>query len=79
MSESDCDRVLRVLEAYCDQETSEDDAAVVERHLIRCIPCLARRDFRLRLKAIVATRCGGAPELPPEIAERVRAALRPAT
>lgn len=76
MFETDCEQVLRLLEAYCDQEASADEAAVVERHLVRCIPCLGRRDFRLRLKAIVASRCGGAPEAPPDLVERVRAALR---
>ncbi|HEX2032341.1 MAG TPA: zf-HC2 domain-containing protein [Actinomycetota bacterium] len=75
MSEIDCQRVLSLLEAYCDREVSGADAAVVERHLVRCIPCLARRDFRLRLKAVVRARCGGAPDLPSGLAERVRAVL----
>ena len=79
MSESDCERVLRLLEAFCDQEVSSHDAALVERHLAACSPCLDRREFRIRLKAIVRARCGGAPELPASVAERVRATLGLAT
>ncbi len=78
MSETDCQQVLRLLEAYCDRELSSGEAEAVEHHLFECMPCLDRRDFRVRLREIIRTRCGAAPQVPTELAERVRARLRSA-
>lgn len=76
MSEVDCDEVLRDLEAFLDGELPGERASTVGEHLRACSPCLARGDFRQRLRDIVAEKCGRAVELPADLEERVKLAVR---
>ena len=76
MYEIDCDEVLNDLEAFLDGELPGDRAATVGQHLDACSPCMARGDFRQRLRAIIGEKCGRAVVLPPNLEERVRRAVR---
>lgn len=75
MSKIDCERVLSLLETYCDGELPRERAALVERHLAGCGGCLDRRDFRVRFQEIIRTKCGSAAECPDALLTRVRAML----
>jgi anti-sigma factor (TIGR02949 family) len=75
LSEIDCDEVLRDLEAFLDGELPSDRAAVIGDHLNACSPCLARGDFRRRLRLIVSEKCRPAVELPSHLVDRVRRAI----
>jgi anti-sigma factor (TIGR02949 family) len=72
--EIDCERVLRLLETYCDGELPPAQAALVARHLDRCTGCLDRRDFRVRYQAIIRQKCGSA-ECPDSLLTRIRGLL----
>ncbi len=68
----DCEQVLGMLEAFCDEEVSEARAQVIVEHLGGCPGCLDRRDFRLRLRAIIREKCGTVGECPEDLVRRVR-------
>jgi anti-sigma factor (TIGR02949 family) len=74
--ETDCDEVLRDLEAYLDGELTGERAALVEVHLQSCSPCFAHGEFRRRVQVIIRSKCGRAVEPPPHLADRVRRAIR---
>jgi anti-sigma factor (TIGR02949 family) len=76
LSDVDCDEVLRDLEAFLDGELPTDRAGVIGDHLAECSPCLARGDFRRRLRLIVSEKCRPAVELPARLVDRVRRAIR---
>jgi mycothiol system anti-sigma-R factor len=57
---------LKRIELYLDGELDPPEAEFLRAHLATCPPCGDRADFRRRLKALVATKCG----------ERIPAALR---
>ena len=57
MSGTDCDDVLREIEAYLDGEMPEERKAMVVDHLRTCSPCADRADFQQRLKELVASKC----------------------
>jgi anti-sigma factor (TIGR02949 family) len=75
LSDVDCDEVLRDLEAFLDGELPTDRAGVIGDHLAECSPCLARGDFRRRLRVIVSEKCRPAVDLPPHLVDRVRRAI----
>ncbi len=71
----DCEQALTELEAYLDGELIEDARRVVEAHLAGCSPCFQRSEFRVRLRAIVRTKCSVVEDLPPAVADRIRGAI----
>ena len=71
----DCDQALAELEAYLDGELVDDARRIVESHLSGCSPCFERSEFRVRLRAIVRTKCTTVADLPPEVADRIRGAI----
>ena len=73
-SEIDCGEVLSLLERYVDDEVSPEAREPIEQHLVGCRECLERKEFRVRLQAIVRTKSGRA-ELPPGLEEKIRSAL----
>ncbi len=75
MYEIDCEQALRLLETYCDGELAPAQAALVDAHLDRCTGCLDRRDFRVRLQAIIRAKCGSPVDCPDALLSRVRAIL----
>jgi anti-sigma factor (TIGR02949 family) len=72
----DCDQVLRDLEAFIDGELPRGRAMVIAEHLATCSPCFGRGEFRRRVQVIIRSKCGGSADLPPDLVERVRQAIR---
>ena len=70
-----CDEALLELEAYLDHEVPEDAMRVIEEHLAGCSPCFDRGEFRRRLREIVRRKCSAVEDLPPAVADRIRAAI----
>jgi mycothiol system anti-sigma-R factor len=58
LSGIDCERALKEIELYLDGELDPAEVGVLHAHLASCPPCGDRADFRRRLKALVATKCG---------------------
>ena len=70
-----CDDALIELEAYLDRELPQDARRAIEDHLSGCAPCFERGEFRMRLREIVRRKCSAVHELPPAVADRIRAAI----
>lgn len=71
----DCDDALLEIEAYLDAELDPDLRREVERHLSGCSHCFDRGEFKRKLRDIVRRKCGEVGELPPSVADRIRAAI----
>lgn len=48
---TDCERALRLLAAYLDDELGAAEHQSLEQHLSRCRSCWSRAEFERRLKA----------------------------
>ena len=73
----DCDDALVELEAYLDAELGRDMRLEVESHLAGCSHCFERGEFRKKLRDIVRRKCSAVGEIPPAVADRIRAAIIP--
>jgi len=73
----DCDEALIEIESYLDGELGQDFRQEVESHLAGCSHCFERGEFRKRLREIVRRKCTAVGELPPAVADRIRAAIIP--
>ena len=73
----DCDAALAELEAYLDTELGQELRREIESHLAGCSHCFDRGEFRRKLRDIVRRKCSAVEELPPEVADRIRAAIIP--
>jgi anti-sigma factor (TIGR02949 family) len=73
----DCDEALLELEAYLDGELGGEVRLEVEGHLSGCSHCFERGEFRKRLRVIIRKKCSAVGELPPAVADRIRAAIIP--
>lgn len=71
MSETDCEHVLRQIELYLDGELVGVERVEIERHLEGCSPCSGHSEFQLRLKQMLAAKCG-CDEVPMALVERIR-------
>ena len=71
----DCDDALLELESYLDGELVETIRLEVEQHLAGCSHCFERGEFRRKLRVIIRRKCSAVGELPPSVAERIRAAI----
>ncbi len=74
----DCDEALIELESYLDRELGPDLRREVEGHLAGCSHCFERGEFRRKLRDIIRRKCSAVTELPPAVADRIRAAIPPA-
>ena len=71
----DCDRAMRQLFDYLDEELTAERMREVREHLISCSRCLPHHDFeKAFLQALANTR--GEHVMPPELRGRVLGALR---
>ncbi len=75
MSPIDCEQILRQIELYLDGELEPALRVEVDRHLGACHPCMDRSDFKAHLRELLRDKCG-CREIPPQLLERVEAALR---
>jgi mycothiol system anti-sigma-R factor len=71
----DCDDALVEIEAYLDSELAPDLRIEVEAHLSGCSHCFERGEFKKRLRDIIRRKCTAVGELPPAVADRIRAAI----
>lgn len=75
--QSDCERAMRQLWDYLDEELTNERMSDVREHLMSCSRCLPHHDFeRAFLQALASTR--GDHVMPPELRGRVLGALRQA-
>jgi anti-sigma factor (TIGR02949 family) len=75
----DCDDALIEIESYLDGELDHTLRLEVESHLAGCSHCFERGEFRKKLRDIVRRKCTAVGELPPAVADRIRAAIIPGT
>jgi mycothiol system anti-sigma-R factor len=54
---ADCNETLRELDAFLDQELSEETRAAIHVHLEQCPDCLQAFDFHAELKIVIARKC----------------------
>ena len=66
----DCNEVLQDVWAFLDNEMDSQHRAVVQEHLDDCSPCLEETGLTLKLKALLASKCGG-DRAPEELRERL--------
>jgi mycothiol system anti-sigma-R factor len=71
----ECQQTLRELERFLDGELEPGMRAVVDKHLSGCNPCTQRTEFRIHLKAMIASSCSR-DAMPPELLERVQSLLQ---
>ncbi len=74
MSSNSCDETLTAIYLYLDKEMGRYRRWRVSRHLRACPPCIDIYQFEERLRLTVRNRC--TDELPAELIERLRSALR---
>jgi mycothiol system anti-sigma-R factor len=71
----ECQETLRELERFLDGELEAGMRAVVDKHLSGCNPCTQRTEFRIHLKAMIASSCSR-DAMPPDLLERVQSLLQ---
>ena len=71
----DCRQVLDELQDWLRREVTPESSAAIEAHLALCAPCRAHTEFERRFQAVLA-RAAGLERCPPELRERMVAALR---
>jgi mycothiol system anti-sigma-R factor len=69
---ADCNETLRELEAFLDDELTDNSRDVIHAHLGHCPDCLQAFDFHAELKAVISQKCRS-DVLPPGLAARIRA------
>ncbi len=72
---TDCEQVLRDLDAYLDGELAPARARDMESHLGECSPCGDRGEFARKLREVVRSKCGGHADLPAGLDARIRRTL----
>ncbi|WP_420452462.1 zf-HC2 domain-containing protein [Ilumatobacter sp.] len=68
--EVDCDRTLRELDVFLDEELSEEARRTIAHHLDGCDGCTHAYDFHAELKRVIAAKCR-ADEMPPGLLSRI--------
>ena len=71
----DCRRALDELQDWLHREATPDSSTAIEHHLAACAPCRRHAEFEQRFQAVLA-RASGQERCPPEIRDRLIAALR---
>lgn len=75
--QGDCERAMRQLFDYLDEELTDERMGQVREHLMSCSRCLPHHDFEQTfLEALASTRVEHV--MPPELRGRVLGALRQA-
>jgi mycothiol system anti-sigma-R factor len=73
--DTDCSEVLAEVWLFLDNECDESRRAALTQHLDECSPCLAQYGLDEKLKALLATKCGG-EHAPPSLKARLREKLK---
>lgn len=67
---ADCNDTLRELEAFLDDELTDDTRHAIRAHLDGCLDCLQAFDFHAELRTVVAQKCRN-DELPPGLLAKI--------
>ena len=67
---ADCNETIRELDAYLDEELSDDVREHFQGHLDGCMDCLQAFDFQAELRAAIRRKCSN-DELPPALLQRI--------
>jgi mycothiol system anti-sigma-R factor len=76
--DTDCSEVLAEVWLFLDDECDQERRRLLAQHLDECSPCLAQYGLDEKLKALLATKCGGehAPDgLKSRLQEKLRFAV----
>lgn len=73
--DTNCSEVLSEVWLFLDHECDEARRALLARHLDECQPCLAEYGLEEKLKALLATKCGG-DVAPDGLKNRLRQQIR---
>lgn len=71
----DCRQALDELQDWLRREVTPESQAAIESHLAACNACRAHTEFERRFQEVLA-RATGQERCPPELRERLIAALR---
>ncbi len=69
---ADCNETLRELEAFLDDELTDETRTHIRAHLEGCLDCLQAFDFHAELRTVVAAKCHN-DELPAGLLDRITA------
>lgn len=67
---ADCNETLRELEAFLDDELTDETRVHIRAHLEGCLDCLQAFDFHAELRTVVARKCHS-DELPTGLLDRI--------
>jgi anti-sigma factor (TIGR02949 family) len=67
---ADCNETIRELEAFLDDELSDDSHHAIHAHLEGCTDCLQAFDFHAELRTVIAAKCRN-DEMPPGLLSRI--------
>jgi anti-sigma factor (TIGR02949 family) len=67
---ADCNETIRELEAFLDDELSEEGHHAIHAHLEGCTDCLQAFDFHAELRTVIATKCRN-DEMPAGLLSRI--------
>lgn len=73
--ETDCSEVLAEVWLFLDHECDEERRVLLAQHLDECGPCLQQYGIEEKLKALLATKCGG-EHAPSGLKHRLREQIR---
>ncbi|NNE10895.1 MAG: mycothiol system anti-sigma-R factor [Ilumatobacter sp.] len=66
----DCRETIKALDAFLDDELSDDVRTHIHSHLESCVDCLQAFDFEAELKQAIRRKCSN-DELPPGLLDRI--------
>lgn len=67
---ANCKETIRELDAFLDDELSDDARHQIHRHLEGCTDCLQAFDFQAELKIVIRRKCSN-DEMPDGLLERI--------
>lgn len=67
---ADCNETLRELDAFLDDELSNETHVAIHAHLSGCPDCLQAFDFHAELKMVIAHKCRN-DEMPPGLMDKI--------
>ena len=66
----DCNETIRELDAFLDDELTDEVRAQIYVHLGKCNDCMQAFDFHAELKAVIRRKCNN-DEMPPGLLARI--------
>ena len=69
---ADCNETLRALEAFLDDEITDQTRSTIHAHLDGCPDCHGAFDFHAELKQVISAKCRE-EQLPPSLLSKIQA------